>query len=248
MSYVRNPKVIWNYINGKSKTKSAIGDLHTDYNNETSAKTESNIEKVEILSEFFSSVFVTEPDGDIPQIPARDVKKEMTSVWLTETETQKALSSLKVNKSPGPDGIHPRLLKELSSTISVPLALLYNQSIDTGMVPSAWKEAHVCAIYKKGNKSLAGNYRPVSLTSVVCKTMETLVRNKLIKHMKANSLFSNKQYGFISSRSITLQLLTVLDELTRALDNGNPRIHHTVITWIEDFFKRQETTSCYTWK
>ena len=71
---------------------------------------------------------------------------------------------------------------------------------------------------KKGNKSQAKNYRPVSLTSVVCKIMEKIIREHIIKHMKVNGLFSKKQYGFISGRSTTLQLLEVIDKWTEALD------------------------------
>ena len=121
------------------------------------------------------------------------------------------IHKLKINKSPGPDQVHPRILMELNPEIAIPLSILFNQSLDSNTVPEDWKKAQVCAIYKKGNKSLAGNYRPVSLTSIVCKIMETLIREHLIDHLKANNLFSNKQYGFISGRSTSLQLLSVLD-------------------------------------
>ena len=76
------------------------------------------------------------------------------------------------------------------------------------------------ALFKKGDKSDPGNYRPVSLTSIACKMMEKLVRNQIVEHMKRNKLFSKKQFGFISGRSTTLQLLLVLDQWTEILDNG----------------------------
>jgi limonene-1,2-epoxide hydrolase len=76
-----------------------------------------------------------------------------------------------------------------------------------------YKEGNITALFKKGDKTEPGNYRPVSLTSVICKTMEKLVRETIVKHMSANKLFSNKQFGFISGRSTTLQLLKVMDEL-----------------------------------
>jgi limonene-1,2-epoxide hydrolase len=75
-------------------------------------------------------------------------------------------------------------------------------------------------IFKKGDKTEPGNYRPVRLTSVICKTMDNLVRETIVKHMSANKLFSNKQFGFISGRSTTLQLLKVMDEWTKILDKG----------------------------
>ena len=87
-------------------------------------------------------------------------------------------------------------------------------------MPSDWKSAQVSAIFKKGDKSRAGNYRPVSLTCISCKVMETIVREYTINHMKANNLFSNKQYGFINGRSTGLQLLKILDIWTEILDEG----------------------------
>ena len=82
------------------------------------------------------------------------------------------------------------------------------------------EEGNNKAIFKKGNRSMAGNYRPVSLTSVVYKLLEKITREHIIKHMKVNKLFSNKQFGFISGRSTSLQLLEVLDKWTEAIDKG----------------------------
>ena len=73
------------------------------------------------------------------------------------------------------------------------------------MVPDDWKKAKVSAIFKKGDKSQAGNYRPVSLTSLACKLLEKCVRGHIIKHMNINELFTPKQYGFMSGRSQGLQ-------------------------------------------
>jgi hypothetical protein len=81
------------------------------------------------------------------------------------------------------------------------------------------RREHHCTI-QKGDKAEPGNYRPVSLTSVICKTMDKLVRKIIVKHMSANKLFNNKQFGFISGRSTTLQLLKVMDEWTKILDKG----------------------------
>jgi hypothetical protein len=88
------------------------------------------------------------------------------------------------------------------------------------MIPKEWKKATISAIFKKGNRSMAGNYRPVSLTSVVCKLLEKIIRQHIIKHMKINKLFSNKHFGFISGRSTSLQLLEILDKWTEAIYKG----------------------------
>ena len=75
------------------------------------------------------------------------------------------LHHLNTHKSMGPDGIHPRVLRELAEVLSKPLSIIYQQSWLTGEVPVDWRLAHVMSIYKKGWKEDPGNYRPISLTS-----------------------------------------------------------------------------------
>ena len=87
-------------------------------------------------------------------------------------------------------------------------------------MPDSWKEGNITALFKKGDKSDPGYYRPVNLTNVICKLMEKLVRIIIVYRMIKNELFSNKQFGFISGRSTTLQLLRVMDEWTEILDHG----------------------------
>ena len=118
---------------------------------------------------------------------------------------RKKIKKLKVNKSPGPDQIHPRVLHDINDAICKPITIIFNTSIKTKTLPSEWKKANVTAIYKKGNKSQPGNYRPVSLTAILCKVLESLIRDEIITHMKKNKLFSDKQFGFISGRSTMLQ-------------------------------------------
>ena len=83
-------------------------------------------------------------------------------------------------------------------------------------MPNEWRQAHISAIFKKDDKKLACNYRPVSLTCIAREIMESLVRDVMIAHMNRNNLLSNRQYGFIRGRSTTLQLL----KGTEILDRG----------------------------
>ena len=88
-------------------------------------------------------------------------------------------------------------------------------------MPKDWKVGHISAIFKKGNRHLSANYRPVSLTSIVCKVMEAIIRDKLMNHLLLHGL-SDHQHGFVHGRSCTLQLLTALNQWTEMLDNGQP--------------------------
>ena len=216
----KNPKAIWKFIKSKSKTRAGIDELLINQGDPRSQKTDDDEKKAEILSDFFKSVFTIEPTGDVPTLPYKHIDKEWEHLSITQEMIAKLLSKLKIDKSPGPDKIHPRILKELAETISVPLSLIFTQSLKDRTVPKSWKEAQISAIFKKGKKCLAGNYRPVSLTSIVCKVMETVIRNHTIEYMKSNKFFTDRQFGFISGRSTSLQLLNVLDKWTEAIDQG----------------------------
>ena len=118
------------------------------------------------------------------------------------------------------DGLHPKVLKEVGEEISPALCIIYNASMNQGSLPEDWLLANVSPIYKKGSKHVAGNYRPVSLTCIICKLMESIVREQMMLFLKNNKLLSPKQFGFLSGRSTTLQLLTIIDKWTSILDRG----------------------------
>ena len=119
---------------------------------------------------------------------------------------------LNVNKSCGPDEIHPQILIELVDLVSKPLALLLNKTMDEGCMPQDWKMVYVSPIFKKGARNKAENYRPISLTSIVCKLMESFAKDSIMTHMRAENFLSSKQYGFINGRSTTTQFLSYLDK------------------------------------
>ena len=88
----------------------------------------------------------------------------LDDINFTADDVEKKLENLKIGKSPGPDGIHPRVLKELAKELKMPLFIIFRKSLDTGILPKVWKIANVSPISKKGSRHLAANYRPVSLT------------------------------------------------------------------------------------
>ena len=111
----------------------------------------------------------------------------------------KKIKKMKDNKSPGVDGIPPKLLKEIVEQISTPLANFFNLSLE-GIVPSEWKEATI-TLFKKGSRNQPENYRPVSLTSVVCKLPETLIRDHMVEFLAKHKLINTSQHGFLKARS-----------------------------------------------
>ena len=142
----------------------------------------------------------------------------MEELTIDEEMIKTKLDNLNVCKSVGPDGVHPRLLKELSNHLCKPIARLFNNSLAVVELPKEWKQGRISAIFKKGNRKNAGNYRPVSLTGIICKCMEQCIKDHIVNHMIRNQLFRTQQFGFIKSRSTVLKLLNVIDSWTKALD------------------------------
>ena len=112
----------------------------------------------------------------------------MAGIVISEQGILKLLQGLKIHKAPGPDGIGPHVLKELSTTVGLMLTLIFQKYYDTGEVPTDWREANVAAIYKKGNKKEAVNYRPVSLTCIACKLLEHIVTGNIMQQAVWHSL------------------------------------------------------------
>ena len=131
------------------------------------------------------------------------------------------IKNLKEQSACGPDGIPTRVLKELKEEVTGPLTILFQKSIDTGKIPDDWREANVTPIYKqKGKKSDPGNYRPVSLTNVVGKMMERVVKEQIMDHVERNNLLCEEQHGFRAKKSPQTNLIEFMDEVTKWMDEG----------------------------
>ena len=148
--------------------------------------------------------------------------EQLDKIEITEDLVLKKLLKLKTSKSGGPDGFHPRVLVETAHTLAKPLCSLFKKSIEESKLQQDWKVGNITPLFKKGDKKIAGNYRPVSLTSVICKVLESVVRNSIVTHMIKHKLFNDKQHGFVPGRSCITQLLLVLDKWTELLDAGDP--------------------------
>jgi len=140
--------------------------------------------------------------------------RELMDIKITPGDVAKKLSKMTPNKSLGTNRAASRVLKELQEIIAEPLYLIFRQSFDLGKIPFGWKMGLVSPIFKKGNRHQANNYRPVSLTSVICKTLESIFWDHIIHHIVENELLTKCQHGFINGRSCVTQL-------TEALDMGN---------------------------
>uniref|UniRef100_A0A8B9I818 Reverse transcriptase domain-containing protein n=1 Tax=Anser brachyrhynchus TaxID=132585 RepID=A0A8B9I818_9AVES len=130
------------------------------------------------------------------------------------------LQHLDVRKSMEPDRIHARVLRELAEELAKPLSIIYQQSWLSGEVPVDWRLANVTSIYKKGRKVDVGNYRPVSLTTVLGKLMEQIILSVITQHLQGNEAIRPSQHGFMKGRSCLTNLISFYDQVTHLVYEG----------------------------
>ena len=210
-----NPKAFYKYAGSKLKTRSGVADLLKP--DGTTATT--NKDKANTLNSFFTSVFTNENTSNLPIFQDRAFGTPLTKFEITTEIVEKKLHMLNPNKSPGPDNIHPRLLKETAPELALPLQMLFMRILKEGRLPQCWKNAHVTPIYKKDKKSEPGNYRPVSLLSIISKQFESILKDRIMEHMSKNNLFTTKQHGFVKGRSCITNLIELMEDWTRILDD-----------------------------
>ena len=114
------------------------------------------------------------------------------------------------------------LAPNITKICCVPLSILFQKSLNENLVPFQWLEACITAIHKKGLKNLFENYKPASITSIIGKLMESMVRDKLVIHMEINNVLSEKQHGFVSNNNCMTNLFICMENWTYMLENGHP--------------------------
>ena len=214
----KNQKQFYRYMSSISSSKSKVGPL----SDETGKLLTDESDMVTNLNNTFTSVFTAEDKHNMPN-PTQEYTGEipLTDTNIIPQTVMKKIDLLDPHKSPGPDKIHPILVKELAEQIVVPLSIIFNKSLQEGVVPDDWKLANVSPIFKKGNRTSASNYRPISLTSVICRLMESILRDTIVEHLKSNNLIRSSQHGFMPHRSCLTNLLEFLEVVTKLIDEGH---------------------------
>jgi hypothetical protein len=196
----RNPKRFWQYVKSKTTTSTSISDLLIK-EGAVSRIVSDDLEKSELFSKSFSSIYTVESDTPYNKLPDVMPHNTMPRITVTDEMVADKLTHLKLDKSPGPDMLHPRVLYEISHIIVPYLRHVFNNSLNQAIVPDDWKHSTITALHKKGKKDNVENYRPISLTCITCKIMESIICDHITSYLKSNHLLSDKQYGFIKNRS-----------------------------------------------
>ena len=216
----RNKK-FYTFVKHQRSSGSGIPPLKVDGHLVSESKAQA-----EVLNRQFQSVFSDGREYTEEEFRAKvrmnpvELTSTLSDITISEAGICKILKHLNPYKACGRDNIHPRVLRELADDIAPILTLIYQSSIDTGVVPSDWRDANVSPIYKKGSHYDPANYRPVSLTSVPCKILEHVITSALMTHLEENNVLRTEQHGFRKTRSCETQLLDFSEELNENLEKG----------------------------
>ena len=153
-------KPFWKYIKSKKQDSFGIAPLKSGNKMVSDSKSKANI-----LVKQFQSVFTIDKPGELPKT-SKTAKHKIPPIKIKTEGVQKLLAHVNPSKASGPDNIPNRILKECANQLAPSLSIIFQLSIDSGELPKDWREANISCIFKKGDKHLAENYRPVSLTSV----------------------------------------------------------------------------------
>ena len=214
-----NPRAFFTYAKKKSKTHTNIGPL-VDENNKLhcDSATMSNL-----LQAQYKKAFSNPDSGTTDQAyPEKPDIPELNHITVSEEDVIKAINCISTNSAPGPDKIPALLLKECKEQLAPALVKLWQESINSGKIPSELLKQSIIPIYKKDNRSFPSNYRPISLTSHLIKLFERIVRTRMIEHLANYHLITKHQHGFTVNRSTLTQLLHHIESILEILeDNGN---------------------------
>ena len=211
-----NPKLFYKYLQSKKKIKESVSALKDKFNNLTRDPKQT----ATLLAEFFSSTFVNEPHVPLEEDCYKYSREIIGDLELTSDMVKKMLSKLNISKSMGPDNVPPKVLASLSEIDEFVNAVtaLFNKCFNTKSIPKIWKTANVIALHKKGSKTDSSNYRPISLTCILCKVYEKLIRAHILTHVE--SKICKEQHGFVSGRSCLSNLLESIDAIGDLLAQG----------------------------
>ncbi|KAI8486093.1 hypothetical protein Bbelb_361930 [Branchiostoma belcheri] len=223
-----NPKAFWSYVKSIRQDSTGASALRHQ-----GVLTSDPKEKADALGAQFESVFTREDKSIVPTL-GEPTAPTIPPINISVEGVAKQLSCLNPNKSTGPDGKPPRLLKTVAVQIAPILQVIFSQSISTGDVPEDWRTANITPIFKKGDRTAPSNYRPVSLTSVCGKVLEHIVHSHMMKHLDTYGILSPAQHGFRKGLSCESQLLLTVQDLAKSIDQ-NQQVDAAVLDFSKAF-------------
>ena len=212
-----NPKAFFAHVNSRKPVKNTIGPLK----DRTGSIISSDEGMANILNEYFTSGFTEEDTSEIPIVPiVYRGNNPLRKIEITVDKVKMKLKKLNSNKSAGPDGFYPRVIKEMEEETAPHFCNIFRTSLEQRKAVRDWKLKNISPLFKKGPKDDPGNYRPISLTSVPGKMLESIIADDMMSHLEHNKLILDSQHGFRSGRSCLTNLVDFFHDMFSIYDKS----------------------------
>ena len=217
-------KRLYSYVKSLKKDSSTVGPLR---NNEGILQSNSATQAT-LLNNQFASVFMDEDTTDMPDLTHTPFP-DMDTIVIHENGVAKMLRNNKPHKATGPE-IPARLLKEAADQLAPILTLIFQASYNQGTVPTAWRQADVVPVFKKGDPATPSNYRPISLTAISCKLMEHIMQTSIMRHLNNNVIPTTPSMAFASVACVRLSCCSPLLISTEPLTTTSKPMTYCLIS------------------
>nr|CAD2196960.1 unnamed protein product [Meloidogyne enterolobii] len=211
----KNSKRIFNYIS--SQVKSNSFNIPTILDIKTNNVFSTDLAKANYFALYFKSIFHKQ---NLPHpLNLQNLNTNtLNYIDISEADVFDKLIKLTLKVNTSPDCLNNYILKKCAGSLTQPITQIFRYSMMTGTLPSIWTHSNIIPLFKKGDKSLASNYRPIALTCTLVKVLEKIIKDNLI--VRITKYLPTSQHGFIKSKSIVSQLLEAHDDWTKALDEN----------------------------
>ena len=162
---------------------------------------------------------------------------QINTIIIKEATITEAISETSGTSACGPDRMQASFFKNCAKEIISPLEMLFNKSLSEGIIPDALKRAAILPVFKSGDRSLPANYRPISLTPIIMKIFERIVRKQIVNFLTQHNIFITTQHGFREGRSCLSALLNVYDDIMSSLFEGSECVDMVYLDFAKAFDK-----------
>ena len=216
-----NIKRTWNILN------EVLGRTKRDTTSEFFKIDQEKISDPKLIANHFNTFFVNigsrdnnTDDNGFNEYLGHEQHHNFKFDTITNNETIRIITKIKSKHSCGHDSISTALLKQIKTEISPSITLIVNQCLTTGIFPNKLKIAKVVPVFKKGDKDLLNNYRPISMLPSISKIFETVIYNQLYEYLQEHRVITNSQYGFRKKHSTEYTAIELVDRIIEKLDRN----------------------------